>query len=140
MPYIFHICFLDMFHVQGGIFPCVWINLWSQEQVRRWRKSEVLSNLAPKLHVLVPKLAFWGDFTTVRYHFSARKLMSTLKPSKNAVWRSKTTFFRRNAFKKGYVFLEDFPGGLPWRGSLHHFSRKVLINFFNYLMSSNLWL
>ena len=30
-PDIFHICFLDMFHVQGGIFPCVFLNLWSQE-------------------------------------------------------------------------------------------------------------
>ena len=34
-PDIFHICFLDMFHVQGGIFPCVFLNLWSQERVRR---------------------------------------------------------------------------------------------------------
>ena len=45
-PDIFHICFLDMFHVQGGIFPCVFLNLWSQERVRRWRKSEFWSNLA----------------------------------------------------------------------------------------------
>ena len=28
------------------IFPCVFLNLWSQERVRRWRKSEFWSNLA----------------------------------------------------------------------------------------------
>ena len=29
--WIFHICFLDMFHVQGGIFRCVFLNFWSQQ-------------------------------------------------------------------------------------------------------------
>ena len=28
------------------IFPCVFLNLWSQEKVRTWRKSEFWSNLA----------------------------------------------------------------------------------------------
>ena len=59
--------------------------------------------------------------------FSARKLESTLKLSENVVWRRKT-FFRKDAFKKRCVFLEDFSGGLPWRDSLPHFSGKVLIS------------
>ena len=46
IPYIFHIYFLDMFHCHPCIFPCVFLNLWSQERVRRWRKSEFWSNLA----------------------------------------------------------------------------------------------
>ena len=58
-PDIFHICFLDMFHCHPCIFPCVFLNLWSQEEVRTcpnsdlwseeevrtWRKSEFWSNL-----------------------------------------------------------------------------------------------
>ena len=62
-----------------------------------------------KLHILVPKLAFWGDFMIVRYHFSARKLKSMLKPSKSAVWIPKTTcFFSQKCLKKGCVFAELF--------------------------------
>ena len=131
-----------MFHCHPCIFPCVWINLWSQEEVRRWRKSEVLSNLAPKLHVLVPKLAFWGDFTTVRYHFSARKLMSTFKPPKNAVWRPKTTFFCKDAFKKGmfsrrvslaawFLFLEPFPAWFLAKSAGRLIWLITLINLFD---------
>ena len=49
----------------------------------------------------------------------------------------KTTFFRTDALKK-IIFLEDFPGGLPWRDSLARFSSKVLINYFTQLIQSNL--
>ena len=41
-PDIFHICFLDMFHVQGGIFPCVFLNLWSQEKISPYSKTTFL--------------------------------------------------------------------------------------------------
>ena len=59
----------------------------------------------PKLHIVVPKLAFWGDFIIVRYHFPARKLKSTLKPSKNIVWSSKTTMFEKNVLASRQCFL-----------------------------------
>ena len=36
------ICFLDMFHVQGGIFPCVFLNLWSQEKISPYSKTTFL--------------------------------------------------------------------------------------------------
>ena len=35
-----------MFHCHPCIFPCVFLNLWSQERVRTWRKDEFWSNLA----------------------------------------------------------------------------------------------
>ena len=41
-PDILHICFLDMFHVQGGIFPCVFLNLWSQEKISPYSKTTFL--------------------------------------------------------------------------------------------------
>ena len=64
----------------------------------------------PQLHILVPKLAFWGDFIIVRYHFSTRKLKSTLKPSKNVVCRPKTTFvFWKMCFRKRGAFFLNFP-------------------------------
>ena len=37
--------------------------------------------------------------------------MSRLKLSRNAVWRPKIIFFRKNAFKDRYVFLGGFPPG-----------------------------
>ena len=39
MPYIFHIYFLDMFHCHPCIFPCVFLNLWSQEKISPYRKT-----------------------------------------------------------------------------------------------------
>ena len=63
------------------------------------------------LHVLVPKLAFWGDFITVRYHFCARKLMRTLKPSKSVVWMPKMTFSLVKMHLQRCVFPEGFPPG-----------------------------
>ena len=31
-----------MFHVQGGIFPCVFLNLWSQEKISPYSKTTFL--------------------------------------------------------------------------------------------------
>ena len=74
---------------EQNIFPLVcskylssWTGLGKSRHVQRQSFGEIS-------HVSGPKLAFWGDFITVRYHFCARKLMSTLKPSKNVVWRPK---------------------------------------------------
>ena len=51
-------------------------------------------------HVSGPKIVFWGNLIFVRYHFSARKFKTTLKPSKNFVWRPKTLFFLKIDLKK----------------------------------------
>ena len=42
IPYIFHIYFLDMFHSHPCIFPCVFLNLWSQEKTSPYRKTTFL--------------------------------------------------------------------------------------------------
>ena len=41
IPYIFHIYiyFLDMFHCHPCIFPCVFLDLWSQEKINPYRKT-----------------------------------------------------------------------------------------------------
>ena len=53
----------------------------------------------PKLHVLVPKLAFWEDFIIVLKRFSVRNLKSTLKLSNNIVFVAKTMIFDKNRLK-----------------------------------------
>ena len=51
IPYIFHIYFLDMFHCHPCIFPCVFLNLWSQEKTSPYCKTTFLSFLEI-LHLL----------------------------------------------------------------------------------------
>ena len=49
-------------------------------------------------------------FISVLKRISARNLKNTVCPSKNAVWRSKTTIFENNTLlKQKYVFSEPFP-------------------------------
>ena len=42
IPHIFHIYFLDMFHCHPCIFPCVFLNLWSQEKISPYHKTTFL--------------------------------------------------------------------------------------------------
>ena len=58
-----------------------------------------------KLHVSGPKLAFQGNFMLVRYHFSARKLKSTVKPSKNVVCMPRT-FFCMFGVQTGFLYKD----------------------------------
>ena len=68
----------------------------------------------PKLHVLVPQLAFLGNFIIVLKRISAINLKNTLKLSRNAIWMSKTTilffvFVYKHAFDKNQgVFFLNF--------------------------------
>ena len=104
MPYIFHTgeyIFPRMLH----IFSLVCFLIYSVNIRSGHDRSQTF---VPISHASDPKLNFWGDFTFVRYHFSARKLKSTFKPSKNVVWRPKTTFFLRVHLKK-VCFPEGFP-------------------------------
>ena len=55
------------------------------------------------------KIRFLKKFLDRSVSFSARKLMSMLKPPKNVVWRPKISFFCKDAFKKRYVFLMFSP-------------------------------
>ena len=57
----------------------------------------------------------------VRYHFSARKLKSTLKPSKDVVWRQKRHFFVKMHLEKGV-----FSRGNSRRASLEGFPASFL--------------
>ena len=46
------------------------------------------------------ELAFWGDVSGVLKRISARNLKNTIFPSKNVVWRSKSTIFEKNGLRK----------------------------------------
>ena len=69
---------------------------------------------------MVPKLDVWGDFIIVRYHISARKLRSTLKPSEKRCLGAKSGIFPKKCIKKGMHLSWTFPalqgpGPSPYR-------------------------
>ena len=76
----------------------------------------------PKLHVLVPKLAFLGNFIIVPKHISARNLENTLKLLKNDIWRTKSMVFDKDAFKKnkkrGALSLDFSRSSRAWAGPI----------------------
>ena len=83
--YIYILFFLDMFHCHPCIFPCVFLHLWSQEEVRTcpnsdlwsqeevrtWRKSEFWSNL--------PRFGSKNSILTKWHNDSASFLLEKLK-------------------------------------------------------------
>ena len=56
--------------------------------------------VVPKLHILVPKLAFWRNFITVLKLISARNLKNASKLSKNVVLVAKTMTFDKKVCKE----------------------------------------
>ena len=76
--------------------------------LRRQKPDARNQTFGPISHVSGPKLAFWGNFIFVRYHFSARKLKSTLKPSKKNAGCQKL-FFCTNVLNKGVCFSWTSP-------------------------------
>ena len=59
--------------------------------------------------MLVPKLAFGGDFIIVLKRISARSLKNTVKLSKHSIWISKATMFDNNVFEQNMFFREGVP-------------------------------
>ena len=62
----------------------------------------------PKLHVLVPTLAFSDNFIISLKRLSARNLKNTLKLSKNVVFK-KTTIFDIKKHSENAFSTEGFP-------------------------------
>ena len=81
MPYIFHIYLLDMFHCHPCIFPCEFLNLWSQEKTSPYRKTMFISFInfvkIPFLDLKGAKLDRNSDFGHVRTYSSLHKLRNT---------------------------------------------------------------
>ena len=106
-----------MFHCHPCIFPCVFLNLWSQEQVRTWRKEEFWSNLA--------RFGSRNGILTKWHNDSASFLLEKLKKhiifikNSNILSKFPKIFQKSKITKKQLRFPRD-PCGDPCGGPLYN--------------------